>query len=715
MRRTIVLWLALFVVFLAALRLMRGPAPKPAGAPPTEFSAARARAVLQEVIGDAPHPLGSAEHDRVRDRVVARLRAYGYETTVQSRFACDPHAFCAPVQNVIAQRPGDPLGKAVFLTAHYDSVAAGPGVSDDGVGVATMLEIARALRAETLRNPVVFVIDDGEEAGLIGAEALVADPVLAARVGAIVNVENRGTAGSSYLFETSRRNRWLVPLVARALPRPVTASLFVSIYELLPNDTDLTVFKRAGMEGVNFASIGNVHAYHTPLDNQVHADVRLLQHHGDNALAAARALANADLTRRSGENVVHFDLLGLFVVWWPEGWTVWLAIVGLLVSIAALVREREGALTALAAFFVSLAAAFAAGFVIVWLLRLRTGDAKWIAHPVGAIAAMWLVGVAVGIFVCSWARRRAAGAPLAAIALAWNLLGIAVTFALRGGSYLFIVPGIVLAIAALVWGEWGAIAGAVVAAALWMPFGLVLYEALGLRALPLVAVMLALIATPFASWQDRRIAAALAVLGAIALLFTIVRPVHTDAQPQRVNFAYLDDGAEALWVSAIKLPGATPRVTAPWYKNAPAWWVEPAPKLGLAPVEMQIASDTRAEGKRHLVVDIRSPRGASRLALMFRTKATVDAVTINGIAPPPPTARTVNVLAPEWHRVVVHAPAARVEIVTRGWLPIELTAADYSYGLPAQAAPLLRARAEAHGVPSDEGDLTITLRRAGRP
>src|SRR5437764_6072369 len=294
MRRVIVLWAALLAVFLAALRLTRGPAPEAAGAAPSEFSAVRAGALLREIIGDTPHPLGSAEHDRVRDRIAARLRALGYETSIQTRFACSPHPVCATVQNVIAQRPGEPLGKAVVLTAHYDSVAAGPGVSDDGLGVAALLEIARAMRGETLRNPILLVIDDGEEAGLLGAEGLVADPALAARVGAIVNIEDRGTTGSSFLFETSRRNRRLVPLVARALPRPVTTSVFVSIYELLPNDTDLTVFKRAGMEGVNFAAIGNVHAYHTPLDNQAHADLRLLQHHGDNALAAARALANAD-------------------------------------------------------------------------------------------------------------------------------------------------------------------------------------------------------------------------------------------------------------------------------------------------------------------------------------------------------------------------------------------------------------------------------------
>ena len=705
MRRIVVLWAALLAVFLAALRLVRGAAPKPAEAPPAEFSAARAGALLREVIGDTPHPLGSTEHDRVRDRVAARFRALGYETAIQTRFACNPHAVCATVQNVVAQRPGDPLTKAVFLTAHYDSVAAGPGVSDDGLGVVALLEIARAMRAETLRNPVVFAVDDGEEGGLLGAEALAADPALAGRVGAVVNVEDRGTTGSSYLFETSRNNRRLVPEVVHRLRRPVTTSLFVSIYELLPNDTDLTVFKRAGMQGINFAAIGNVQAYHTPLDNQAHADLRLLQHHGDNALAAARALAKADLSRRAEENVVHFDVLGFFVLGWPEGATVWLAVIGLLVSVAALIRARESAVASLLGFVVGLAGAFAAGFVLTWLLRLRIDGAKWIAHPAGAVAAMWLIGLAVAIVV---SRKLS----LPATALAWNMLAIIVTFVLRGGSYLFVVPGLVLAIAAVVRAkEWGAIAGAVVIAILWIPFGLVLYEALGVPALPLIAVILAFLATPVAPLHDRRAAAVLAALAVVALLVSIAEPPYTDDKPRRVNFAYIDSGADALWASTMPLPGMTPRVTTPWYARVPQSWVSAAPRLGLTPVELRIASDSQVAGKRHLVVDLHSARGAERVALMFRTRATVDAITINGIAPPPPSARFVNVLAPEWHRVVVHAPDARIDVVTRGALPIELTAADYSYGLPAEGAQLLQARAAAHGVASDEGDVTVTMRK----
>ena len=70
--------LLLFVlgaILVLALVRFRGPAPKPASAPAGEFSAERALALHREVIGSVPHPVGSAEHDAVRDRLVARFRA----------------------------------------------------------------------------------------------------------------------------------------------------------------------------------------------------------------------------------------------------------------------------------------------------------------------------------------------------------------------------------------------------------------------------------------------------------------------------------------------------------------------------------------------------------------------------------------------------------------------------------------------------------------
>src|SRR5262249_30660153 len=150
-----------------------------------------------------------------REKIVQQLRSLGYQPEVQDGFACSAVHTCAHVRNVWALRPGrqGTDGPLVMMSAHYDSVAAGPGASDDGVGVAAELEIARALSAEPpARNPVLLLINEGEEPGLIGAEAFVADHPLARRVGAVVNVEARGTTGPSVMSETHDGNGPLVSL-----------------------------------------------------------------------------------------------------------------------------------------------------------------------------------------------------------------------------------------------------------------------------------------------------------------------------------------------------------------------------------------------------------------------------------------------------------------------------------------------------------------------
>ncbi|HKR64712.1 MAG TPA: M28 family peptidase, partial [Thermoanaerobaculia bacterium] len=227
MRRALSVFLPLLAVLALATWRARGPEPKPATAPPREFSAARAMDVLRATLAEqTPHPVASPANARVRDRIVARFRDLGYPANVHRTFACNAHAVCANVDNILAGAPN----AAVLLVAHYDSVGAGPGASDDGMGIATLLEIARAIRGERFHNSVAFLVDDGEEAGLLGAEGFVAQGG-APRI--VINVENRGTYGLSNMFETSRGNRWLVRHLARALERPQGSSLFYAIYNLL--------------------------------------------------------------------------------------------------------------------------------------------------------------------------------------------------------------------------------------------------------------------------------------------------------------------------------------------------------------------------------------------------------------------------------------------------------------------------------------------------
>jgi len=376
-RATAVIFLILALILAAVVIRARGPAPLPSNAPSKRFSAARAIATLGSILaGNEPHPIGARAHDVVRDRVLAQFRDLGYQTSLQQTFACNAYATCAPVSNILARLPGDARADTLVVCAHYDSVPAGPGATDDGVGVATIIEVARAVNREHYRNNILFLITDGEEDGLLGAEGFIANPSLSRRVAAVINIDNRGTSGVSSLFETSRRNQWLMPRIARHLPRPSASSFFFNLYELLPNDTDLSVFKRAGIAGLNFACIGQVAHYHTPLDDLRHVSPSTVQDHGDHVLAMTRAMADTDLRQSPKEDAVFFDILALAMAWWPQPWTKWMAtstLFVLLIGAAIRVRNRETHARAITlgvvSFFLSVTAAAIAGFAVRGWLR----------------------------------------------------------------------------------------------------------------------------------------------------------------------------------------------------------------------------------------------------------------------------------------------------------------------------------------------------------
>src|ERR1700750_2855382 len=176
----------------------------------TEFSAGRANATLARVLGpEIPHPISSDENANVRARILKEFASLGVKTTTYKAFTCNAwRGFrfipCATVTDIIGEVvPGE--GKAIVLLAHSDSLPAAPGASDDESGGSIVLEAIRALHArggESL-HPVIAVITDGEEAGLLGANAFLENPALKARVGAVVNADNRGTRGRSLLFQTT--------------------------------------------------------------------------------------------------------------------------------------------------------------------------------------------------------------------------------------------------------------------------------------------------------------------------------------------------------------------------------------------------------------------------------------------------------------------------------------------------------------------------------
>lgn len=719
MRRVLAVALPLAVVLALAFWRGRGPEPKGETSPASEFSSARSLRALRGLLVDGvPHPMATAANQRVRERVVAQFRALGYDTEVQRRFACNAAAACGMVENVIARQPGAARRDAVVLTAHYDSVGAGIGASDDGAGMATLMEIARALKGERFRNPVVFLLTEGEEVGLIGAEAFVADEALAAEMSAVISVEMRGTYGPSNMFETSGGNRWLIRHLSRSLERPQATSLFFAVYELLPNDTDVTIFKRAGKAAVNFAASRGVNWYHTRLDDLAHMNARTQQHHGDNALAITRTLANADLGARGNGDATYFDVLGLFLIWWPQQWTLWIAVASLVLLLFAARRTppREMTFGVLTAFTAILASA-GVGIAIAALTRLRTADVNFVARPAMSIAAMWLAGITAALFAATLFRNRAKPlAMLYGVAMVWHMIGIAVAVALPGAAFLFIVPALLVTVCALSRAEATA-TGAIAStggAILVFPMALILYDALGGSLMAgtaiLIGLLMTLAAPLLAGWRGT---VAMLVLAIACGVGAMMQPAYDAAHPQPLSITYLDDQAapSPMWTvpeSTASLDRAAPFKQAdpaltPWYGR----WTPlaaPAPNVNLQRLTL---TGTRNAGR--LTLRVAAARGANRLSVLLG--GDVRILSVNGVPPAPRPARFRERTFNGWHFASANGVTEMVvECDARG--PVDAVASEMTFGLPPAAAPLLAARDASPAVPIQDGDVTITRARA---
>jgi uncharacterized Tic20 family protein len=292
--------------------------PSPFSAPSTVFSSLRAMSHVRK-IGSKPHPIGSADNAEVRQYLVSQLKQLGLKPEIQSVLMEIPKRHLArQVHNVMVRIPGALPGNALLLAAHYDSVPSGSGAADDGASVAAILETLRAINAQPpLQNDLICLFTDGEEVGLLGAKAFVTHHPWAKEIGLVLNYEYRGNSGAFMMFETSPDNGKLIQGLAKAVPFILTNSLMYEVYQYLPNNTDFTVFKHAGIPGMNFAAIAGHKAYHTQLDRQEFLNQATLQHEGDIMMALVTHFGNQPLGDLKAENQQYFDFPGLGIIHYP--------------------------------------------------------------------------------------------------------------------------------------------------------------------------------------------------------------------------------------------------------------------------------------------------------------------------------------------------------------------------------------------------------------
>lgn len=581
----LIVFAVLFVLFFfRALPLQLDPAR--ASNTTEQFDTARSLDRLARVLDGTPHPADSDALDATRARLLSEIRSLGYTPEVHDETAClssisGSLTRCARVQNITFMA-GSGSGPVLLLTAHYDSVDASPGFGDDGIGLAVWLEVAHHLKQTPPTRPVLFLLTDGEEQALLGAQAFVDQKFYGHQVGRIINLEARGVRGPAMMFETGHPNAGVVGDWAKNGARPFSNSMMTAIYELLPNSTDLTVHLRAGLTGINIAISDGLDFYHTAHDDLARLNRASVQHMGDQALGATRSFLAADwsIDKNPNAEIAYSDILSRTFVALPQ--LIAQMLLGLCFGLSAMLFMRPAkdidwkrpdfiALAVPPAVFVAAGLfAFASSFLIG---LIRPEPAFWVATPQALNAVFFIGSLIASALAISFLARKSRREALYASGWFWFLVvGVGLTFAVPGFSMIYLIPGLVfVAMSALAWvlPRWSMIFHGIACVFLilmFFPLIQLVETTMGLGMAAVFGVLEGMVLAPVLGLIGPVTAGKIKVFGPLAATFviaaiaTILAPAFTAANPLALNVvAYYDMDAKKAELFAQAPPGALPK------------------------------------------------------------------------------------------------------------------------------------------------------------
>ncbi|HSE17869.1 MAG TPA: M20/M25/M40 family metallo-hydrolase [Pyrinomonadaceae bacterium] len=739
----------------------RPPNTVPAGAIATDFSSGRALRHVEAISRNA-HPIGSLEHTRVSEYILGEVASIGVapaefqETTVVTGNWGVPYR-AAKVRNILARLKGTGQGKAVLLVSHYDSVATGPGASDDAVAVAALLETLRALKAGApLKNDVIFLFTDGEESGLLGAKAFVDEHPWAKDVGIVLNFDARGTTGPSYMFQTSDHNGRLIQEFAQAAPHPIASSIANEIYRFLPNNTDLTVFNRAGFAGLNFGFIDGSTKYHTMQDSYANVDERSLQHHGSYALALTRRFGNLDLPAPKQPDAVYFNAFGALFVHYPGAWVLPFTAIVFILFIAIIFFAYKKRRLTISGLAVGAAAFALSGFVaygvvrLTWWLIYRFGGAQeWLLpgnnayHANSYLLSFVMLSVAMTAIIYLLFSRRVDAVNLTLGALLWwVILMIVSAVYLPGGSYLFTWPllfGLVGVAVALAFPQLGPVKILAVATLCALP-GLFLIAplihslgiALALSSPAMMQVLVVLLLGLLIPQLYAVLKSSVWVLPSLMAAFGIALIIyaqtfkfdHDHPRQHSIFYALNADTGKATWASTDEhvdkwtsgfLSNDSERGSIEEYlpNRYRRFLKHEAPAIEARGPEVAVLDDQTTDDVRVTRLRITSPRQAPIISIYADVttpdlKATIDGKSVGNVSEPTPVDAEHR-----WGLIYSAIPPGGIELVLRMKTPqpLKLTVVDRSFGLPQIPQMSTAYPPDVIPVPSALSDSTYVTRK----
>jgi hypothetical protein len=628
------------------------------------YSAERALSHVRHIAAE-PHPVGSPAHAAVAGYLLEQIAALGYRAEIQETLASarfyypKPFVKAARIKNILVRVAGKAHRGAVLIAGHYDSAENAPGAADDGAAVASMLEVLRILKqSPPPQNDLIFLFSDAEELGLLGSRAFVERHPWAKDCRIALNFEARGNKGMLLMFETSEPNTRLVEHYAEAAVQPFASSLMFSFYKkLLHNDTDFTVFREAGIPGMNFAFIEGWTDYHTRLDNPERLDVRTLALQGRNMLQLARHFADADLSVPGPKGSLgYFNLpfgkLFLFSLddHFPLLATAVLLVSFLLLAIAEAVYRRRrighyflqpGIFLLQIGLIALINYAFHAGLMQVY------GNYRRLPEPYNAecyfFAACCLTAASFMLLHAGLRRWLKLREYAAAVLCIWLAAGIYLALEFPGGGFFTAVPGFMMAVAwtlgLFLSGRSVTLITGLCSAAVWIIVAPTLYlahHALGFHAdrllMLIIASALALV-SPALDPLYRAFGRKLPALFLAASLILLIRADRLAGfspdrpQPDSIVYAWDSVSNTARWFSYDSEPddwtrqflGAKPAVSRAGifedFVPAGRLLVRETAPVRLAAPNVSIAEERTREEKNYLDIRIRSRRDAPLIRL----------------------------------------------------------------------------------------------------
>lgn len=196
--------------------------------------------------------------------------------------------------NVLARINGtNPNLPALLLSAHFDSVPSSYGVTDDGMGISSLLGVLDYLTSKKVDQPertIIFNFNNNEEFGLYGANAFLFHP-WSEQTKYFLNLEGTGAGGKAILF---RGTDYGIVKHYNAVRYPFASSIFQEGFNngLIHSDTDYTVYlRKGGLRGLDVAFYKPRDLYHTAKDSIANVNILSQWHMLSTALDFTNELA----------------------------------------------------------------------------------------------------------------------------------------------------------------------------------------------------------------------------------------------------------------------------------------------------------------------------------------------------------------------------------------------------------------------------------------